>query len=624
MNKIRNFFALVILGLICLLALRAAEPMDFAPRLWLGGKELTMGGVFPFGEGTAEYDPETATLTLRNAVISGSFRSAALYAEGDVLLYLEGENLVEGSRRGATVLGDLTILGEGSVTFSGKDAGAAVRGCVTLFDRPLLTLVSDRDKPFLWGELHTAPNVVLVEERGLLQALSPCWVTIMDGLHDAASHPLSEDGAVYPTFLIPMGSSIPVPEEPEREGYWFGGWYADPHLQIPYDFSAPVTEDTTLYISWIQIITVHFDTWGGTEIPDIHVAWGDTCPPPETTERQFWNFMGWYTGKDFATVFDPDLAQTQNRTVYARWERQADAVGTGLDVARYQGVINWPVVAQEYDFVFIRLGFRGYGAEGSLNLDDNFAANMQGAQRAGLDVGVYFFSQAVNEAEALEEAAFVLEALEPYELALPVILDYEIASTADGGLVGRLHEADLPGEEHGRICAAFCREIEKHGYTAGVYAGVGMLEEGVADALEEAGGFPVWLANWTIQTRYNGDFAFWQYTGSGSAEGVTGEVDRDIRYIRTPEQVTGLTAERTAGGNTLTWNKVPGAQGYIIYRSDQEGSGFGEAARVTGAGSLTWTDRRGAKGIKYIVCAYVSQRSTEYRGPMSDPVQAPQ
>ena len=623
MNKIRNFFALVILGLICVLALRGSEPLALTSRLWLGGEELTAGGVYPYGDGTAEYDPETGTLTLRDAVVSGSFRGAALYAEGDILLVLEGENLVEGDRRGAMVLGDLTVLGEGSVTFSGRSAGAAVRGCVTLFDRPMLTLVSDRDKPLLWGKLHAAPNVVLIREQGLLQALSPCWVTMMDGLHDAASHPLPEDGAVYPAFLIPMGSRLPEPEQPQREGYWFGGWYADPHLQTPFDFSVPVTEDTILYISWIQIVTVHFDTWGGSEIPDIQVAWGDTCPQPETTERKYWDFAGWFTSREFTVEFDPDLAQIQDRTIYARWVRQADAVGVGLDVARYQGTVNWPVVAQEQDFVFIRLGFRGYGAEGSLNLDDNFAANMEGARRAGLDVGVYFFSQAVNEEEALEEAAFVLEALEPYELTLPVILDYEIASTADGGLVGRLHEADLPGEEHGRICAAFCSEIEKHGYTAGVYAGVGMLEEGVAEALEAAGGFPVWLANWTIQTRYNGDFAYWQYTGSGSAGGITGEVDRDIRYIRQPEQVTGLTAERNGEGSVLRWEKVPGVQGYIIYRSEREGSGFGEVARVSGAGSVSWTDKRGAAGRRYIVCAYVSQSGTEYRGPMSESVSVP-
>ena len=280
-------------------------------------------------------------------------------------------------------------------------------------------------------------------------------------------------------------------------------------------------------------------------------------------------------------------------------------------------------MAKTQDFVFIRLGFRGYGAEGTLNLDDNFTVNMEAALKAGLDVGVYFFSQAASEAEALEEADFVLEALEPYSLTLPVILDYELATTADGSMIGRLYEANLSGEEYGRICAAFCLAVEDAGYTAGVYAGRSMLEEGVAQALEEAGGFPVWLANWTVQTRYNGDFAYWQYTGSGSAAGITGAVDQDIRYIVRPEQVTGLTAEKRGLGCFLHWDKVPGARGYIILRSEQEGGGYAEVARVTGAGALNWTDRRTFTGYRYIVCAYISQGSTEYRGPMSEPAQIP-
>ena len=615
--------ALVILGLICLLALRASAPMDNRPRLWLGGRELTMGGVFPYGEGTAEYDPETATLTLRGATVEKSFRGSGLYAEGDILLVLEGDNLVEGDRTGVTVLGDLTLAGEGSITFTGRRCGAAVRGCVTLFERPMLTLVSDGKTPLRWGKLHTAPNVVLVRETGVLKALPPCWVSIKDGLRDAAEHPLPEDGASYPSLLLPMGSTVPVPEEPSREGYWFGGWYEDKELQRPFDFGTVLREDITLYIRWIQIVTVHFDTWGGTPVPDIRVAWGDTCPPPEDTVREYWDFVGWYAGKDLETEYDFDLAVTRDSTVYAKWERQAEAVGRGLDVARYQGNIDWNTVAENQNFVFIRLGFRGYGSEGSLNLDDNFAANMTGAQKAGLDVGVYFFSQATSTEEALEEAAFVLDALRPYSLTLPVILDYEIATTADGSMVGRLYEADLSGEEHGRICAAFCREIERYGYTAGVYAGRSMLEEGVETALSRAGGFPIWLANWTVQTRYNGDFTYWQYTGSGTAEGITGAVDCDIRYIRTPQQVTGVTGELTGSGAVIRWEKVPGVRGYILYRSDGEDSGYVEVGRVSGAGTLQWTDRRGASGKRYIVCAYVSQNSTEYRGTMSEPAEIP-
>jgi uncharacterized repeat protein (TIGR02543 family) len=367
-------------------------------------------------------------------------------------------------------------------------------------------------------------------------------------------------------------------------------------------------------------VRISFDSWGGSEVPDILVACGDPCPLPEPPVREGWDFIGWYTDKDLTVDFDPEIARTMDRTLYARWEKQAIATGRGIDVARYQGEIDWQAAAAETDFVFIRLGYRGYGSDGSLNLDLNFAANMRGAMEAGLDVGVYFFSQAVNEAEALEEAEFVLGALQPYSLTLPVILDYEIASTPDGNLVGRLYEAELEGQEHGRICAAFCRAVEARGYTAGVYAGKGMLEEGVAQALEEAGGFPVWLANWVVQTRYNGSFEYWQYSGGGTAAGVTGSVDLDIRYITEPAQVTGLSVQRRQGANRLAWNKVPGARGYIIYRQNGDGT-YAELTRVTGASVLEWTDLRGDDRDSYLVCAYVTQRGRDYCGPASEVAQ---
>ena len=98
----------------------------------------------------------------------------------------------------------------------------------------------------------------------------------------------------------------------------------------------------------------------------------------------------------------------------------------GIDVSHYQGDIDWEKVqAAGIEFVFIRLGYRGYGEDGSLKLDTNFEKNIQGARAAGLDVGVYFFAQAVNEKEAVEEAEFVLENLVQYDLQMPVVYDPE-------------------------------------------------------------------------------------------------------------------------------------------------------------------------------------------------------
>ena len=98
----------------------------------------------------------------------------------------------------------------------------------------------------------------------------------------------------------------------------------------------------------------------------------------------------------------------------------------GVDVSRHQGAIDWKKAREAgVTFAFIRIGYRGYGKEGTLNLDQRFEENIVNAQKEGIDVGVYFFSQAINEEEAREEAEFVLDALEGYELQLPVVYDPE-------------------------------------------------------------------------------------------------------------------------------------------------------------------------------------------------------
>ena len=242
--------------------------------------------------------------------------------------------------------------------------------------------------------------------------------------------------------------------------------------------------------------------------------------------------------------------------------------------------------------------------------------NYEGATAAGLDVGVYIFSQAVNEAEAVEEARYVLAELQGRDLALPVVMDYELASDASGGFLGRLYEAGLSGDKYAAVCLAFCREVEASGYTAAVYAGQSMLRDGVGDALA-AGGYPVWLAHWTVQTRYNGAYEYWQYSGSGKTAGIDTDVDMDVRYVTAPPQVSGLTARREDGRNILHWDRVPGVQGYIVYRSAPE-SGFGEVARVSGAGSVSFTDAGADARCRYMVCAVVRVEGGDLRGVLSD------
>lgn len=197
----------------------------------------------------------------------------------------------------------------------------------------------------------------------------------------------------------------------------------------------------------------------------------------------------------------------------------------GIDVSRHQGKIDWEKVkAQGVEFAFLRIGYRGYGKEGSINLDKRFHENIKGAQDAGIDVGVYFFSQAVSEEEALEEAKFVLDALDGSKLQLPVVYDPE--SILDD--VARTD--DVSGEQFTRNTIVFCDSIRENGYEPMIYSN--MLWEAFEFDLSQLSEIPVWYADYEEfpQTPYH--FVFWQYTNEGRISGIDGEMDYDIQIIK--------------------------------------------------------------------------------------------
>ncbi len=612
MKLIRNAIFALLLCLLCLLLLRCAQPLRDPGRIWVGGKELTGGGEVEAGGGIAAYDAATGTLTLVNAVISGDFRGAAIYAEGDLTIFLSGDSRVEGKKSGSTVLGDLTVSGQGTLTLSGAKSGAAIHGCITVFDSAQLDLRGH--KPLRWGKLHISPldTVFYSEER--MQVCAPNTVYLTDGGADAAGNPLLGE-PMFESFALKLGEPVPEPARPAREGYWFGGWFADPELTEPFDFIQERSSPVTLYARWIKIVTLSFDCWGGEELPEELFAWGDVPDRQPTPSREGYRFTAWYADERLREAYDWSQPLTGDRTLYAKWEKNADITLYGIDAARYQGEVDWEAVkAGGVSFVFLRLGYRGY-TSGGLNKDDNFEVNYEGASAAGLDVGVYIFSQAVSEAEAVEEARYVLDELQGRDLDLPVVLDYELA-TDSSGYLGRLYEAGLSGEQYAAVCLAFCREIELNGYTAAVYAGQSMLRDSVGDALAAAG-YPVWLAHWTVQTRFNGPYEYWQYSGSGRVAGIDTDVDLDMRYVTAPPQVSGLTARREDGRNILRWDRVPGVQGYVVFRSAPD-SGFAEIARLSGAGSVRYSDTGADARCRYMVCAVVRLEGSDLRGVLSD------
>ena len=197
----------------------------------------------------------------------------------------------------------------------------------------------------------------------------------------------------------------------------------------------------------------------------------------------------------------------------------------GIDVSNHQGDINWKAVASDgAEFAIIRLGYRGYTL-GTLNLDTRFVQNIEGALAAGLKVGVYFFSQAISVNEAIEEAHFVLNALEPYrdQITFPVVYDWE-----DIG-VSHARTYKLATEILNACALAFCGEIEAAGYEPMIYFYPNLAKKFYdLDVIDQ---YPFWYCYYNaIYPDLERPFRMWQYTSSGSIAGIKGKVDWNICF----------------------------------------------------------------------------------------------
>ena len=196
---------------------------------------------------------------------------------------------------------------------------------------------------------------------------------------------------------------------------------------------------------------------------------------------------------------------------------------TGIDVSSFQGDVDWDLVAQDgIEFAIIRLGFRGYG-NGALREDEYFRQNLEGAMEAGLDVGIYFFSQAISVDEAREEAAFVMGLLDGVELQHPIYYDWEPihfdAARTDG----------LPGDVVTASARAFCETVEAGGYEAGIY----FNQHDIYNVIElsKLTDFPLWYAQYNERPDMIYDFWCWQYTDGGDVEGVYTAADLSILFV---------------------------------------------------------------------------------------------
>ena len=192
----------------------------------------------------------------------------------------------------------------------------------------------------------------------------------------------------------------------------------------------------------------------------------------------------------------------------------------GIDVSKYQGNIDWGAVAASgINFAIIRVGYRG-SSSGALVQDPNFKKNISGATKAGIKVGLYFFTQAVNEAEAVEEASMAMSLASGYKVTYPIFIDTESASN------GRAN--GLSKSARTAVVKAFCQTIRNGGYKAGVYASKSWYANQLnASALN---GYCIWVAQYNSSCTYSGKYDMWQYSSKGSVSGIKGNVDMNISY----------------------------------------------------------------------------------------------
>ena len=201
----------------------------------------------------------------------------------------------------------------------------------------------------------------------------------------------------------------------------------------------------------------------------------------------------------------------------------AFTVRRGIDLSVFQKNVDWAKAAESgVEFAVIRLGFRGYG-KGALQPDELFDSHLDGAHAAGIDAGVYFFSQALTAEEGREEAQYVLERLKDRKLELPVYFDWEPVSAEDSRTNGYDY-ANLTDS-----AVAFCQTIETAGYQAGVY--INRQQGYYHYDLSRLADYSLWVADYNSYPDFYYRFDMWQYSAGGQVEGFDIQVDENLLFL---------------------------------------------------------------------------------------------
>ncbi len=244
-----------------------------------------------------------------------------------------------------------------------------------------------------------------------------------------------------------------------------------------------------------------------------------------------YKYTGWQTLNGNTFFFDKNGNKVTGEQVIlgTKYKFSGDGVllsgdGTfGIDVSKWNGTIDWSAVSHSgVHFAIIRAGFRG-STEGKLYEDSTFKTNVKNATSNGIKVGVYFFTQAVSEVEAVEEASMILGLVDGYNISYPIFLDVE-----SGGAAARAE--NLNAAQRTAVIKAFCKTIANSGYSAGVYANKTWFTSKINTS--ELTAYKIWLAQYNTSVTYTGSrYDMWQYSENGSINGIGTKVDLDRSYL---------------------------------------------------------------------------------------------
>ena len=244
--------------------------------------------------------------------------------------------------------------------------------------------------------------------------------------------------------------------------------------------------------------------------------------------------IAWLLGRGGPNAVDSNsydwsrLERTDGRYVYTAEDGSTSKLG--VDVSYHNGAIDWQAVANDgMEFAYVRVGWRGYG-EGQIKEDSRARENIAGVKETGMGLGLYFFSQAITEEEAVEEADFVCGLADEFGLAdyagtLPIAFDMEENNIRDERI------AELTVEQSTNIALAFCRRVKERGYEPMVY-GNNVWFTGYYNLEHIAREAQLWLANYSAEPDAYYDFAMWQYASDGHVEGISTIVDMDLLMPR--------------------------------------------------------------------------------------------